>query len=431
METFAPYVSLAVALGVGLLIGIEREQSSSDRQTGLLLGGARTHPLFALAGALATLLAQQLGAWVVVITFVGLMSLTVAAYVGDLRAGRDRGMTSEVAFALTFLLGALAASTGVIEPVGRKLVLVAALGVAVTALLSAKPILHRLVERTSREDVYATLKFLIVAVIVLPLLPDQTYGPFAVLNPFEIGLMVVLIAGIGFAGYVAVRLLGSGRGMAVTGLIGGLVSSTSVTLSFAGRAKKQPKLAAASALAIVAASSIMFPRVLIEVAVVNPGLLTEVAFPLGGMFLGGAGWAVFLYLRAGQEAKRKSDAEPTYKNPFELGSAFKFGAIYALVLFVAVAATRYLGAGGTYLAGLLAGTTDVDAITLSMANQAKQGLDPTVAATTIMLGCASNTVVKAVLAASLGGWELGRRVGLAFGVVLGAGLIGLLLMWVL
>ncbi len=435
MEALAPYVSLAVALGVGLLIGMEREQASPEGEDLTFLGGARTHALFALAGALSALLARSAGVWVVVIAFVALMSLTVSSYIADVRAGRDRGMTSEAAFAITFLLGALALSQGVLEPLDRRMIVVAALGVAVTALLSAKPLFQRLIEKTSKEDVYATLKFLIVAVIVLPLLPNQTYGPLDVLNPFEIGLMVVLIAGIGFVGYVAVRIMGSGRGLALTGFIGGLVSSTSVTLSFSGRAKEQRTLAGACALAVVAASSIMFPRVLIEVAVVNPGLLPKVAIPLGAMTGAGAIYAFAMYRAtrstggSGKKGGEEAEEKVEFDNPFELGSAIKFGLVYALVLLVAVAATRYLGAGGTYVAGLLAGTTDVDAITLSMANQAKAGLDPSVAATTIMLGAASNTIVKAGLAIGLGGWAFGKRVALAFAVVLAAGGGGLAAMW--
>jgi uncharacterized membrane protein (DUF4010 family) len=175
----------------------------------------------------------------------------------------------------------------------------------------------------------------------------------------------------------------------------------------------------------------MFPRVLVEVAVVNAALLPKVAFPLGAMTGGGILYAGWLYLRTRSETSEKSDEQPEFKNPFELGSAFKFGLVYAVVLLVAVAATEYLGAGGTYLAGVLAGTTDVDAITLSMANQAREGLDPTVAATTIMLGAASNTVVKAGLAISLGGWAFGKRVATAFAFVLACGAGGLAAMWMM
>ncbi len=430
MPSYDLFISLAVALGVGLLIGLEREQSADEAEAFGFLGGARTHPIFAMAGALSVLLAGQVGFWIVAITFLGLMTFVVLGYLNDLKRGATAGITSESAFAISFLLGGLALSNGIIEPLSQKLVVVASLGVAVTTLLSSKQYLHRLVEKTSKADVYATLKFLIVTVIILPLLPDETYGPLDVLNPFNVGLMVVLIAGIGFVGYVAIRVLGAGKGLGLTGLIGGLVSSTSVTLSFAGRAKTEPKVASACALAVISASTIMFPRVAVEVAVVNQDLLPKVLLPLGGMTLGGAIAALYYYLKVRQETPATQEEGVEFSNPFELGSALKFGALYAIVLFVSKAATEYLGAGGTYAAGILAGTTDVDAITLSMANQAKEGLDHSVAATTIMLGAASNTIVKAGLAISLGGWVFGKRIAAAFGLVLAGGAIGLVTLWV-
>ena len=153
MNEYEPFVSLAVALGVGFLIGIEREQAVPEGGDNRFLGGARTHPLFALAGAVSMLLSQSTGPWLVVITFVVCMTPTMISYFSDVRTGRDRGMTSEIAFVVTFLLGALALSDGIIEPAGSKLVVVAAIGIAVTSLLSVKPLLHDLVARTSREGI--------------------------------------------------------------------------------------------------------------------------------------------------------------------------------------------------------------------------------------------------------------------------------------
>jgi uncharacterized membrane protein (DUF4010 family) len=333
---------------------------------------------------------------------------------------------------VTVLLGALTMTEGVIEPSGRKLIVVSALAVAVTALLSAKPILHRLAAKTSKADVYDTLKFLIVAVIVLPLLPNRTFGPLDVLNPFSVGLMIVLIAGLGFTGYVAIRVLGPSRGLGLTGVVGGIVSSTAVTLSVSRRARSEPQIVGACALAVVLASTIMFPRVLVEVAVVNRRLLPAVVVPLGAMLAAGLVVSLVLYRRArsispGKEGPR--GGEIRFSNPFELSTAVKFGLIFAVVLLVAKAATVYLGSAGVYLAGFLAGATDVDAIALTMANLAKQGLSEQVAATTIVLGAASNTMVKCGLAIGLGGWALGRRVLVAFAVVLATGLVGIAHLW--
>jgi uncharacterized membrane protein (DUF4010 family) len=272
------------------------------------------------------------------------------------------------------------------------------------------------------------LKFLIVAVVVLPLLPDETIGPLGVINPFNIGLMIVLIAGISFAGWVASRLFGLGkkRGLAVAALIGGLVSSTAVTLSFAGRVKKEPALAPLAAAAIVLASAIMFVRILVEVAVVYSPLLRPLALPLGAMTVAGLGAGAYLY--RGEHAAADTAAAPL-RNPVELSSAIRFGLIFGAVLLASKAAQVYLGPRGIYLAAFAAGTTDVDAITLSTARLAQQGLAPTVAVTTILIGAASNTAVKTAIAFALGSAALGRRVLIAMLASIAAGALGAALVW--
>jgi len=413
------FAGLGVAIGVGFLIGLQREQQSAGGDASSRnLGGIRTYPLAALLGAACALLARPFGAWIVGAGLVVLLVPIAIAYADEVRRDRDRGITSEVAFVLTFLLGALALTPEVLPGLKTRLLATAAAGVAAAALLSLKRPLHDWVARVSSEDMYATVKFAILAVIVLPLLPDRTYGPYDVVNPFHVGLMVTLIAGISFAGYVAVRVLGPGRGLGVTGLLGGLASSTAVTLSFAGRVKRDPDVAAPCALGIVLASTVMAVRVVAEVAVVNPGLVQAVAVPVGSMTAAGLAATLFLY-----RARRSSTgAEPVrIANPFELGSALKLGAVFVVVLLVARAAQEHLGTTGIYAAGALGGLTDVDAITLSMARLERQGLDPRTAATTIFLAVGSNTVVKAGMTVVLGGWTLGRRTLPAFAAMLAAG----------
>jgi uncharacterized membrane protein (DUF4010 family) len=335
-----------------------------------------------------------------------------------------------VAFLLTFLLGVLALTRDVLDP-RHKIFAVASIAVVATFLLSAKPTLHPLVKRISTEDVAGTLKFLIVAVVVLPLLPDRTYGPLDVLNPFQIGVLMVLISGISFAGYAAIRLFGARRGLGLTGIMGGLVSSTAVTLSMARHAKERPDIAESAALAVMLASTVMFVRVFVIVSVVNPGLSRDVLYPVGLAAAGGVATCLVLWLRSGRVRTRTE--EIAFANPFDLTAALEFALLFAVILLGSKAATTYLGTAGTYAAGLVAGTTDVDAITLSMAKLAGAGgrLSHRVAATTIFLGAASNTVVKGVMAAVAGGWPFGRRVLTAQLAVLGAGVVGLLLGWLL
>src|SRR5512139_1393229 len=288
MSPYELFASLGLAGAAGLLIGIERERSrAADAPAEAFLGGARTHPLLALGGGVATLAAREVGVVALAIPFGALVLFLGLSYAGEVRRDRHRGLTSEAAFILSFLLGVLALTEGVIPDVTHKIFAVASVAVVATFLLSAKPMLHPLVRRVSPGDVTSTLEFLIVAVVILPLLPARAYGPFGVLNPRQIGALMVLISGLSFAGYVAIRLLGARRGLGVTGLVGGLVSSTAVTLSMAGRARERPDIADSAALAVMLASTVMFARVLVIVAVVNPALRAHVALPMLGGVAGG------------------------------------------------------------------------------------------------------------------------------------------------
>jgi uncharacterized membrane protein (DUF4010 family) len=317
-------------------------------------------------------------------------------------------------------------SDGVIAVAARRLFVAAAVGVGVTILLSVKPIVHTWIHAVSKEDVYATLKFLLVAVIILPLLPNQTYDPLHVLNPFQIGLMMVLITGISFVGYVAVRVLGPGRAMGVVGLVGGLVSSTAVTLSSASQAHRHIHWGDVFAMAVALAASVMAVRVIVEVAIVYPPLLRHLALPLGSMAVAGLAWAAWFY-RCSRRLTHTNTADISLKNPVELTTAVKFGLLCAMVLLAAKAANLYVGEKGVYIAGVLAGATDVDALTLSMAHLVRDGLHPAVGSTTIMLGVASNTVLKSAMALLIGGWAFGLRVASALGMAVAVGMATLLL----
>jgi uncharacterized membrane protein (DUF4010 family) len=229
--------------------------------------------------------------------------------------------------------------------------------------------------------------------------------------------MITLVAGISFAGYVAARLVGSRRGVLVTGLLGGLVSSTAVTLTFAGRAKETPPLVPLLGVGILAASSTMFARMLMVVAVVDRPLLAELAWPLGVMAAGG--YIVVASHVFRKNSKETTSAEPVaLRNPFELTRAVAFGLLYGVVLFVAKAAQVYVGSTGLYASAVLAGLTDVDAIMLSLLDLHRAGMDGSVAVTGITFAAITNTLVKGAIAAVVGGRALGRRVGMLFLAVL-------------
>jgi uncharacterized membrane protein (DUF4010 family) len=426
VESYEPFLSLGVAVGIGLLVGFERERAArSADEARELTAGARTYPLIALAGALSVLIGRAAGWWIVLPAMLAAVAPLIIAFWFDAKSKREHGGTSEAAALVVFLLGALSQAEEVLQPVEHRLIVSSSIGVLVTLLLSVKMPLHRFLAKTSRQDVFATLKFLVVAAVVLPLLPDRTYGPLDVLNPFEIGLMIALIAGIGFVGYVATRIVGPDRGIAITGIVGGLASSTAVTLAFSGRARTDPHLRGACSVAVILASTIMFVRVIVEVAVVNRDLLPRVVVPFSVMTVVAGIAAGIMYwrdTRAKENGGEPMREEVELSNPVELSAAVKFGLLYGGVLLASKAADTFLGTGGTYVAALVAGLTDVDAITLSMAKLAREGLlSETVAVRAILIGTASNTAVKAGLAVVLGGFRFGRVVLAAFVAALVAG----------
>jgi len=278
------------------------------------------------------------------------------------------------------------------------------------------------VRRITREDVYATLKFAVITAIVLPVLPNQSFGPppLDVLNPYKIWLMVVFISGISFLGYVLVKVVGSRQGIGLTGLLGGMVSSTAVTLSFSQRSQRETELARPFALAIVVAWTVMFSRVVIEVAALNVALLRILWLPMAAAMAVGLAYGVYLYF----VQRTDEEGDVAFANPFELGPAVKFGLLYAVILLVSKAAQMYLGNTGVYLSSVVAGLADVDAITLSMAelSRAAGGVDLTTASRAIVLAAMSNTVVKGGIVLTSGSPALRRALWPGFVLMLATGM---------
>jgi uncharacterized membrane protein (DUF4010 family) len=415
-ETLEPLqvaLGFALALAVGGAVGLERERHAQAEQKPAF-GGARTFPLVALLGAALAFLARSLGPSVLALGFLALAILLGLGYWSSRReAGNARlGLTTELAALLVFVIGALpfVESTSVSFP--QRLLLGGALGTIVMSLLALRRPIHAFAERISHEDLLATVRFALAAVVALPLLPDRSIGPFDALNPFRIGVVVVLIAGISFVGYVAMRLYGPRKGLGVTAIAGGLVSSTAVTLAFSARGRKQPHLAPACALAIGLAATIMFLRVLVEIAAVRPELLRPVAVPLGAMLAVGVVGCGVLWRRISGEPPAE---EPKgLQNPFRLRQALRLGLVYALVRLVAAVAWDRFGSGGLLVSATVAGLADVDAITLSVARMHEHGLPDALAVTAVTTAAATNTLVKVGLAIALGR----RRIGTAVASVL-------------
>ena len=405
----------AVAIGLGMLLGLERERTKTE-EGGL---GVRTFALIALAGAISGYLDGTLGMGGFALgLFVAFTALIVCLYVVTAWRG-DTGVTTESSALLCFMLGLLCAR-GQVQ-------FAAWVGVAMALLLALREWLHQLARRIEPSDVEATLKFAIVTLIILPLVPDHNYGPepLNVLNPYKIWLMVVLISGLNFASYLLVKTVGAEHGIGIAGLLGGLVSSTAVTLGFSQRSRQPGEDASALALGILLAWTVMFFRVVIMSWLVSGPLGLRLAIAMGLLCIVSLGACYWLWRR--RQRKDRGEVKAGH-NPFELGEAIKFGLLFGVVVFIAKAAQVYLGEAGLYLAAGVAGLTDVDAITLAMADLAKSDdQNLTVAARAIVIAALANTVVKSSMTVSLGSPEL-RKITLPIsGALFAAGAAAALL----
>jgi uncharacterized membrane protein (DUF4010 family) len=405
--------NFATALLVGTLIGIERERHTQEHETPGI-AGLRTFILYALFGALCGWLALEFRSpWVLGAGLLATSGVLLAGYVLTARLQPDNvGQTTEIAALATFLLGAVAAA-------GER-ELAAGIGVLIAAVLAYKQPLHGFVDRLDADDVYAALRLLIATFIVLPILPDEPLDPWEILAPQKLWLLVLMISTLSLVGYVLTRALGAHRGIPITGLAGGLASSTAVTLSLS-RQSREPEYEQAGA-AIVAgvllAWTVSLGRVFVEVLVVNRALLPALLPPLVAMALVCAGWALFLMRRAGKEG---GDAQQVpLRNPFSLTSAMKFAAVFAIVLLVVKLVQLHAPAAGMYVVAAIAGTTDVDAMTLSMAQYARTN-SAQVAAHAITIAILSNTLVKTGMVVVIGHASIRKSILAATATIIAAG----------
>ena len=424
METPTTFAALAlrlgVALAIGLMVGLQREFAHRQEQNARagLFAGARTFTLISLLGATSGLAADLLQApFVVLLTLAAVGALlTVAHYIGAQRG--DIGLTTEMAGLLTFLIGLLCYLD--------RLVLAAALGVGLTWLLTLKPQTRLLAERISREDVYATLKFGLITVVLLPLLPDRSYGPppFDVLVPREIWLMVVFISAISFLGYVLDKLMDTPRSLALTGLVGGIASSTALTISMARRSHEATLPPQGLVAAILLSWVSLLTRLLLIVAILSPILLTYLAPSLAAAFLVGGGYSAWLYR---QSTRQPDESAPTLTNPFELRPALLFGGLYALILLLTHTAQLYLGTSGLYLSAVLGSLAGLNAIIVSLARLSQAlALSLEIAARALVIALIANLSWQVILVWTLGAPDLRRPILIG---LLAYTLPALLLVW--
>ncbi len=407
----APLPAFLTSLALGLLIGLERERKPANK------AGLRTFALVSLLGTLTALIAGKTGSpWILAagLILVGLMM--IAAYACDRRPGEeaaDPGTTSVAAVCVCYGLG-------VLIWLGYPTLSIM-LGVITTMLLYFKPELRGISQSLTRQDLLSILQFAALSLVILPVLPNQNYGPYNALNPYQIWLMVVLISGISLAGYVALRISGGRHGVLLLGLMGGLVSSTATSMVYARHAR-DPGMLQLAAVVILTANLVVPVRLAVLAGVVSPALLPLILPVMAGALACGAVGTFYWWLKL----RRQPVLElPEIRNPTEIRTALGFGLLFGVILFCSAWLSDVAGDRGLYAVALVSGLTDVDAITLSTLRLHDLGtLQPFQAVSAIVLALVSNIAFKLGLVLTVGGAALARRCALPMlAVAAGAGAV--------
>ncbi len=410
------FIRMLVATGIGFVIGLEREHASITKKEEIF-AGVRTFVFVVLVGFLTALLSLVFTPWILVIGLLAVSLFVAVSYWISANKGSIGG-TTEFATLLAFLLGA----TTFMGYVESSL----ALMVVILVFLSLKVKLKSIIGRITQVELFAFIQFVIIVLLIFPFLPDKTIGPFDVFNPRELGWVIILTSGLGFVGYMLMKFLGSDRGILLTGIVGGLVSSTVVSWVFSKKSKEVPELSVNCAVAIMAASTIMVVRVFIWVIIFNLTLLQELIIPLTLVLIAGFGGALFFYKK--QQSQSKVDTDIPLGKPLNLREAVFFGILYSAILILVSYANNQFGAKGIFISTAIAALTDIDAITISVTKLAGDTVPKLTAQNAILLATLCNTIVKIGISLWVGSKELKKYVLIGYGLIFLAGLIGF---WIL
>ncbi len=407
-------ITLAIAFGLGMLVGLQRQKSNHE------MAGVRTFTLISILGVIAAFLARDFNnPFILPILGICLTALLVTANIIKLKKLNDTdvGQTTEVAALLMFAIGAYLV-------MGDRIIAVI-VGGSLSLLLYMKENLHNFIENLKEKDLAAIMTFVGISLVILPLLPNETYGPLDVLNPQNIWLMVTLIVGISVVGYFIYKFVGKKVGIISNGILGGLISSTATTVSYARKTKNTEAISKMAAFVITAASAVALVRVLVEVGVVIPEKLPELVLPLAAVFILMVLICVGLFYFISKNGGDEEMPEP--KNPAQFKSALIFGLLYGAILLAVAFTKEEFGNNALYIVAIISGLTDVDAITLSLSQLMKGGgLNTSTGWRLILLASLSNLLFKGIMAAVLGTRQLAKWIGISFGITI---VFGLLLMW--
>jgi uncharacterized membrane protein (DUF4010 family) len=368
-----------LALGLGFLVGLERESSGADRKTGRVFAGVRTYTIISMYGFACAWLYRIDVTLALPVGMLSLAAMALAGYLAKLREGRV-GWTSEIAALLTFVVGVLTLLTDIWVPV--------TLGVVNTILLSEKGDLESFVDRLNKSEFLAVLKFLVVTAIILPALPNREYTEFQ-LNPARIWQIVILVSSIGFVGYFLTKKFGSRLGLWLSGLLGGVVSSTAVAIAAGRVAQRSPERSFSALQMSLLASSVMYPRLLVLMLVLSPAIAGLLWWKC--ILLAAVGLTLTLGGRDTALPVKDGEHVSTLENPFELKPAFIFAAVFVLLTVVTALAKKFFGSAGLLVLSFIVGVVDIDPFILSLVRESAYGTLITMA---ILIAMMSNTLAK-------------------------------------
>lgn len=394
------FANLAVALAIGMLVGIERGWQHRKAEEGQRVAGLRTYSLIGLVGGAVGLISPDNSFWLIGLVFIGLVIASSTAYVVSTRTSQNYGITSEVAAMATYLFAVLAGMGNI--------TIAAAAAIVMAVLLGYKAQLHALLSRLQRQELTAGLKLLLISVVLLPLLPNKGFGPWEAFNPYIIWLLVVLVSSISFFGYVAIRIAGPRRGIVFGGLFGGMASSTATTLALSRMAAREPALASTLAAGILLACSAMIGRMIVVTTIVYAPLLEWLWLP-AVLLLTATLAPVVPYLLHARRSQTDIDEGRLMRNPMELRAALIYAGFLTTIMVLGKALSQWAGSAGLWVLSAISGLADVDAITLSLARMGDEGLALRVATIGIIIAISVNSILKSILGFSIGGRQLGWR----------------------
>lgn len=412
---YSDLVTLGISFGLGLLVGLQREQSNHET------AGVRTFTLITILGTLAGFLTREFNNQYIIPIFgiaVTALMITANLIISRRDAQPTAGQTTEVAVLLMFGLGAYLV-------LGNQVIAII-IGGMLAILLYVKETLHNFIHELKDKDLAAIMTFVGISLVILPILPDETFGPLDVLNPRDIWLMVTLIVGISVLGYFIYKWVGKKAGMISNGVLGGIISSTATTVSYARNAGKNPNISKIAAFVIMASLTISIIRVVIEIGIVVPEKLGALVTPFALLFVIMSVLSVLMYYLVSKDTAVEDVPEP--KNPAQFKSAFIFGLLYGLILLAVAFTEKEFGNKGLYIVSIIGGLAKKDAITLSLAHSIKGGLGTELGWRLIMTGVLANFAFKIVLVAILGNRKLLKWVGGAMVLSIAVGLL-LIFLW--